>query len=55
MLDGTTLSRVGGSQSRVTTIRVGGLAPGSTLLFAVRAEDASTSNTSGWVRVRMPG
>lgn len=55
MLDGTTLSRVGGSQSRVTTIRVGGLTPGATLLFAVRAEDASTSNTSGWVRVRLPG
>lgn len=54
-LEGATLKRVGGTSGRQTTLRVTGLTPRATLFVAVRAEDATTSATAGWVKVTLPG
>ncbi len=54
-LEGITLTRVGGTTGRLTTLKVSGLRPGSTLSFAVRAENGSQNATAGWVKVTLPG
>ena len=53
-LEGMRLTRVGGTGARRTTMKVTGLRPGATLSFAVRAENATSSATAGWVTVTLP-
>lgn len=52
--EGAKLTRVGGTAAPTTTLRVTGLTPRSTILFAVRAEDATTTATAGWVKATLP-
>lgn len=54
-LEGIKLTRVGGTTSRLTTFKATGLKPGSTLSFAVRAENGDKTATSNWVKVTLPG
>ncbi len=53
-LEGMRLTRVGGTGAQRTTLKVTGLRPGATLSFAVRAENATSSATAGWVTVTLP-
>jgi len=52
---GRTAQRVGGVAAPATTTRITGLAPGSTLRFAVRAENGKTTASSDWIPVTLPG
>ncbi len=47
--------RLGGASAPATTTRITGLAPGSTVRIAVRAESGQTTATSEWISVTLPG
>jgi len=52
---GRAARKVAGVTAPTTTARIAGLAPGSTLRVAVRAEDSQGSATSEWVSFQLPG
>ena len=52
---GRAARKVAGVTAPTTTTRIAGLAPGSTIRVAVRAEHSQGSATSEWVSFQMPG
>ena len=52
---GRAARKVAGVTAPTTTVRIAGLAPGSTLRVAVRAENSQGSATSEWVSFQLPG
>ena len=52
---GRAARKVAGVTAPTTTARIAGLAPGSTLRVAIRAEDSQGSATSEWVSFQLPG
>ena len=52
---GRAARKVAGVTAPKTTVRIAGLAPGSTIRVAVRAEHSQGSATSEWVSFQLPG
>ncbi len=55
MWTGRAARRVAAVTAPATTARIAGLAPGSTVRFAVRAEGGRNTATSAWVTFTLPG
>ena len=52
---GRAARKVAGVTAPTTTVRIAGLAPGSTIRVAVRAENSQGNATSEWVSFQLPG